>query len=44
MLMIQQVANIVRPQMERFRQLYMSRVAASKEFFQVFFNILLLWK
>ena len=33
-----QVANIVRPQIERFRQLYKSRVAESKEFLQVFQN------
>ena len=36
---MQQVANIVRPQIERFRQLYKSRVADSKEFLQVL-NIL----
>jgi len=29
------VANIVRPQIERFRQLYKSRVADSKEFLQI---------
>ena len=34
-----QVANIVRPQMERFRHLYKSRVAASKEFLQVLQHI-----
>ena len=32
---MQQVSNIVRPQIERFRQLYKSRVADSKEFLQV---------
>ena len=36
----QQVANIVRPQIERFRQLYKSRVAFSKEFLQVLQHIL----
>ena len=34
-----QVANIVRPQIERFRHLYKSRVAASKEFLQVLQHI-----
>jgi len=29
------VANIVKPQMDRFRQLYKSRIAAGKDFLQV---------